>query len=94
MPVNVTQYGMTSGKNGRGVREGCCLSPMLFNLNSECLTSEALEGFRDLRTEGQVIRTVKYADDLVLQDKEETVLQGLIDGLIEIGRCCGMEKNA
>jgi hypothetical protein len=31
---------------------------------------------------------VKYADDRVLLGKEETVLQGIIDRLIEIGRCC------
>jgi hypothetical protein len=36
---------------------------------------------------------VKYADDLVLLAKEETVLQGMIDRLIEIGRCYGMEKT-
>ena len=35
----------------------------------------------------------KYADDLELVAKEETVLQGMIDKLIEIGRCCGMEMN-
>jgi hypothetical protein len=29
---------------------------------------------------------VKYADDLVLMAKEETVLQGMIDRLIEIGK--------
>jgi len=28
---------------------------------------------------------VKYADDLVLMAKEEMVLQGMIDKLIEIG---------
>jgi hypothetical protein len=39
----------------------------------------------------QVIPTVKYADDLVLLAKEETVLQGMIDRLI--GRCYGMEIN-
>jgi len=33
---------------------------------------------------------VRYADDLVLLAKEEKVLQGLIDGLIEIGMCYGM----
>ena len=36
---------------------------------------------------------MKYADDLVLLAKEETVLQGMIDKLIEIGRCSGMEMN-
>jgi hypothetical protein len=36
---------------------------------------------------------VKYADDLVLLVKEETVLQGMIDRLIQIGRRYGMEIN-
>ena len=42
---------------------------------------------------GCIFHTVKYADDLVLMAKEETVLQGLINKLIEIGRCYGMEMN-
>jgi len=36
---------------------------------------------------------VKYADDLVLLAKEEKVLQDMIDKLIEIGRCYGLEMN-
>jgi len=36
---------------------------------------------------------VKYADELALMAKEETVLQGMIDKLIEIGSCYGMEMN-
>jgi len=47
----------------------------------------------DLNIGGQIIQTVKYADDLVLMAKEETVLQGMFDKLIEIGRCYGMEMN-
>jgi hypothetical protein len=35
---------------------------------------------------GQIIRTVRYADDLVLLAMEETVLQSMIDNLIEVGR--------
>ena len=36
---------------------------------------------------------MKYADDLVLLAKEEKVLQDMIDKLIEIGGCYGMEMN-
>jgi hypothetical protein len=82
-----------SVKLGRGVRQGCYLSSILFNLYSECLTKEALEGFGDFKIGGQIIHTVKYADDLVLLAKEENVLQDVTDKLIEIGRCCGMEIN-
>jgi 23S rRNA pseudoU1915 N3-methylase RlmH len=41
----------------------------------------------DRRLEG------KYADDLLLLAKEEKVLQKMIDKLIEIGGCYGMEMN-
>ena len=82
-----------SVKIGREVRQRCCLSPILFNLYSEYLTKEALEGFGNLKIGGKIIHTVKYADDLVLVAKEEKVLQDMIDKLIEIGRCYGMELN-
>jgi len=78
---------------GRGVRQECCLSPILFNLYSECLTGEALDGLGDLNIGGQVIQTVKYADELLLMAKEETVLQGMINKLTETGSCYGLEMN-
>jgi hypothetical protein len=36
---------------------------------------------------------VKYADELVLLAMEEKVLQDMIDKLIQIGGCYGMEMN-
>jgi hypothetical protein len=80
-------------KIGRGVRQGYCLSRILLNSYSEYLTKKALEGFGDFKLGGQVISTVKYADQLVLLAKEETVLQGMVDRLIEIGTRYGMEMN-
>jgi hypothetical protein len=82
-----------SVKIGRGVRQGCCLSSVLFNLYSECLTKEALERFWVFKIGGQIIHTMKYASDLVLLAKEEKVLQAMIDKLTEIAGCYGMEMN-
>jgi hypothetical protein len=66
---------------------------MLFNLYSECLTKEALDGLGDFNIGGKMSPTVKYADELEIMAKEETVLQGMIDKLVEIGRRYGMEMN-
>ena len=47
----------------------------------------------DFKTGGHVVRTVKYVDDLMILPEEETVPQGMIDRLTEIGRCYGMERD-
>jgi hypothetical protein len=80
-----------SVKTGRGDRQGCCLSPLLFNLYTEYVTQEDLEGLGDFKIGGQMNRTVRYADDLVLLAKEETTLQSMTDKLIEVARGYGME---
>ena len=49
--------------------------------------------FGDFKIGRKIIHIVKYADELVLLAKEETVLQKMIDKLIEIGGCYGMEIN-
>ena len=53
-------------KTGRGVSQERCLSQILFRLYSQYRTNEALERYGDFKIDGQAIRTVNYADDLVL----------------------------
>jgi hypothetical protein len=65
----------------------------VLNFCSKYLARETLEGLGDFKIGGQIIWTVKYADDFVLLAKEEMVLQGMIDRLIKTGRYCGMEMN-
>jgi len=69
--VRLNQEETKNVKIERGVRQRCRLSPILFNLYNEYLTKEALEGFVDFKIGGQIIHTVKYADDLVLLAKAE-----------------------
>ena len=66
---------------------------MLFVTNFVQLVKEALDGLGNFKVGGQIIQIVKYADDLMLMAKEETVLQGMIDKLIETGRNYDMEIN-
>ena len=80
--VRLNRWETRSVKIGRGVIQGCCLLPILFNLYSECLTKEALEGFGDFKIGGPIIHTVKYTDELVLLAKEENLLQDMTDKLI------------
>ena len=80
-------------KTRRGIRHGCCWSPTVFQWYRKYLTNEALEGFGDLKVGGQVILTVKYANDFVLMAKEETTMVCMTDTMNEIGRCYGREKD-
>jgi len=43
---------------------------------------------------GKVISTVNFADKFVLMTKENTVVQGMLNRLTEIGKSYGIENNA
>jgi len=89
--LKLDQVETRSVKTRRGVRPGCCLSPILFNLYIEYLTRTVLKFWR-LQNK-TVICNVKYADNLVLLDKDDAVLQGMTERLTEIGRCYEMDIN-
>jgi hypothetical protein len=57
------------------------VSLILFNFYSKYLTNEVLEGFGDFKIGGQVIRTEKYVDDLVLLRRKRCYRACLINEL-------------
>jgi hypothetical protein len=63
------------------------------NYTANTLPTKLLKGVGYFKLGVKVIRTVEYADSLVLMAKEETVLQDIFDSLMEIKRCYRMEMN-
>lgn len=78
----------------RGVRQGCVLSPLLFNLYSEFLFKEALEDSKDgVKVNGVNINSIRYADDTVLIADCDLGLQRLIDRTNSVCERFGMKIN-
>ena len=48
------------------MRQGCIISPILFNLYSELMIREAMEGMEGVKVGGRNITDLRYADDAVL----------------------------
>src|SRR6218665_1759294 len=77
-----------------GVRQGCGLSPYLFNLILEAMMSFALKSTEaGARVGGQTVNNLRFADDIDLVAGDDGQLQELTDELHSSSQRFGLKIN-
>ena len=76
----------------RGVRQGCILSPSLFNLYTECIF-QSIEGMPGINISGNIVNNLRYADDTVLIADNEQDLQNIVDTIHRQSKEFGLDMN-
>ena len=79
---------------GRGVRQGCILSPCLFNSYAESIMREALINWNGgVKIGGQRISNLRYADDNTLLSRAEAELTELLKRVMTGSEKAGLHLN-
>ena len=92
-----TSYGKTDWfQIGKGVSQGCILSPCLFNLYAECIMQntwldEAQVGIKIARRN---INNLKYAEDTALKAESEEELKSLLIKVKEESEKAGLKRHS
>lgn len=78
----------------RGVRQGCVMSPMLFNVYSEAVFEGALKYRHEgVKIGGEVINNIRYADDTAIMAESLEDLQTLLNAVNNACKEKGLSVN-
>ena len=80
---------------GKGVHQGCILTPCLFNLHAEYIMQNARldEAQAGIKTAGRNINNLRCADDTTLMAESETELKSLFMKVKEESEKIGLKLN-
>ena len=82
-------------QTGKGVRQGCILSPCLFNFYTEYIMRNAglEEAQAGIKTAERNINNLRYADDTTLMAESEEELKSLLMKVKEESEKVGLKLN-
>ena len=80
---------------GKGVHQGCILSPCLFNFYAEYIMQNARldEAQAGIKTAGRNINNLRYADNITLMEESEEELKSLLMKVKEESEKAGLKLN-
>ena len=90
-----TGHGIHWFQIGKGVCQGCILSPCLFNLHAEYIMRNAGldEAQAGIKIAGRNINNLRYADDTTLMAESEEELKSLLMKMKEESEKVGLKLN-
>ena len=82
-------------KTGRGVHQGCILSPCLFNVYAEYIIWNARldEAQAEIKIAGRTINNLRYANDITFMAESEEILNSLLMKVKEESKETGLKLN-